>query len=314
MNILVTGSQGYLGSVLVPRLLAEGHAVSGLDTGFYSEAPLYDDGAPPVPLLRKDIRKVDAGDFRGIDAVVHMAELSNDPAGELAPHITYDINHQGTVHLARCAKAAGVRRFVYMSSCSLYGVAGEAAVDESSPLNPQTAYARCKELSERDLRALADDRFSPTCLRNATAFGASPFMRFDIVLNSLCGWAWTSGEIRMISDGTPWRPLVHALDIAGAIAATIAAPREAIHDEVFNVGSNSQNYRVRDIAETVAAAMPGCKLSFGPPGTDNRSYRVAFDKIARVLPGFRCEWDARRGAEQLIGIFRQIGLSRETFE
>jgi nucleoside-diphosphate-sugar epimerase len=248
-----------------------------------------------------------------VDAVVHLAELSNDPTGQLAPDITYDINHRGSVHLATLSKQAGVQRFVYMSSCSVYGVATEGDVTEESPVNPQTAYAICKTLVERDVQAMADDQFSPTFMRNATAYGASPRMRFDIVLNNLAGLAWTTQEIKMMSDGTPWRPLVHALDIGKAIVCALEAPRDLIHNQIFNVGDSAQNYQVKEIAEIVADIFKGCRLSFGQQGADNRSYRVSFDKINSVLPGFKCEWDARRGAQQLFDVFKQIDLTGETF-
>jgi nucleoside-diphosphate-sugar epimerase len=313
MRICITGSDGYLGSLLAPQLLRRGHEVIGLDTGFYKEGTLYHDG-PMTPLtLVKDLRHIEAQDLRNIDAVVHMAELSNDPLGQLTPRITYDINHAGSVLLANTARQAGVKRFVYMSSCSVYGVADGYDVTESSPVNPQTAYAVCKTLVERDLKQLAHADFSPTFLRNATAFGASPHMRFDIVLNNLCGLAWTTKEIRMTSDGSPWRPLVHGLDIAQAIIAVLEAPREAIHNEIFNVGDTDHNYRVREIAEIVAEEFAGCKVSFGPPSADNRSYRVSFEKIQKHIPGFQCAWDARRGARQLAALFQRIDMTPEIF-
>jgi nucleoside-diphosphate-sugar epimerase len=314
MNVLVTGTEGYLGSLLATALLRQGHEVVGVDTGYYKAGWLYNPSGTTPKTLAKDIREIDAADLKGIDAVVHMAELSNDPAGNLAPHITYDINHKGSVRLAELAKKAGVQRFVYMSSCSVYGVGTDEFVTEESPVNPQTAYAECKTLVERDLKTLASDDFSPTYFRNATAFGASPRMRFDIVLNNLAGLAWTTGEIKMTSDGTPWRPLVHGLDICQAIVTTVASPRASIHNEVFNVGDTAQNYRVREIAEIVADAFPGCKLSFGPPSPDNRSYRVSFDKIRKHMPAFRCEWDARRGAKQLAELFRRIQMSADMFQ
>jgi nucleoside-diphosphate-sugar epimerase len=251
-------------------------------------------------------------DLAGVDAIVHMAELSNDPIGDLIGDVTYDINHHGSVHLAETARAAGVERFVYMSSCSVYGVA-EGIVDESSPVDPQTAYAKCKALVERDVSAMASDTFSPTFLRNATAFGASPRMRFDIVLNNLSGLAWTTSKIAMTSDGSPWRPLVHALDIAKAITMTVESPREKVHGEIFNVGSEGNNYRVRDIAEIVAAEFPGCELTFGDPSADNRSYRVAFDHIREVLPGYDTDWDAKAGAAQLHKVFQSIDMDEATF-
>jgi nucleoside-diphosphate-sugar epimerase len=314
MRICVTGSEGYLGSLLAPELVLCGHDVIGLDTGFYKEGTLYRSGATTPLTLAKDLRLVELNDFQGVDAVVHMAELSNDPLGQLAPNITYDINHKASVRLAEMARRAGVKRFVYMSSCSVYGVAESDYVDETSPVNPQTAYAICKTLVERDLRPLADGQFSPTFLRNATAYGASPHMRFDIVLNNLSGLAWTTKEIRMTSDGTPWRPLVHGLDICRAIISVLEAPREAVHNEVFNVGDTAHNYRVREIAEIVADSFPGCRLSFGPPSADNRSYRVSFEKIRKHLPGFRCAWDARGGARQLHNLFRSIDMPQEVFQ
>jgi nucleoside-diphosphate-sugar epimerase len=243
-----------------------------------------------------------------------MAELSNDPLGELAPQVTYEINHKGSIRLAELSKRAGVRRFVYMSSCSVYGVAGDEFVDEESPLNPQTAYAECKTKVERDLRAMADNSFSPTFMRNATAYGASPRMRFDIVLNNLAGLAWTTKKIAMISDGTPWRPLVHGLDICQAIIAALEAPLEAVFNQVFNVGDTDHNYRVKEIAEIVGEVFPGCQVTFGPPSPDNRSYRVSFEKIRKHLPSFKCRWDARRGAQQLLDLFRRVDMTGEVFQ
>jgi nucleoside-diphosphate-sugar epimerase len=314
MKILVTGTEGYLGSVLAPALLQQGHELLAVDTGFYKSGWLYHDESSVTPLtLNKDIRHITREDLEGMDAVVHMAELSNDPTGELAPHITYEINHKGSVRLAELAKAAGVARFVYMSSCSVYGVAEADYVTEESPVSPQTAYAVCKTLVERDVRPLASDNFSPVFLRNATAYGASPRMRFDIVLNNLAGLAWTTREIKLVSDGTPWRPLVHALDIAQAIVRVLAAPRDAIHNQTFNVGETSHNYTIKEIAEVVADVFPGCELTLGDQGADNRSYRVSFDKIKQRLPGYTCKWDARRGAEQLRAVFERIDLQGEAF-
>jgi nucleoside-diphosphate-sugar epimerase len=312
LRVVVTGTEGYLGALVGPDLARRGHRVTGVDTGYYKVGWLYNGVDRTVETLAKDIRAVTAEDLRGADAVVHMAELSNDPLGQLAPTITYEVNHEGSVRLARLAKAAGVSRFVYMSSCSVYGVA-DGEVDEGSPVNPQTAYADCKAKVERDLSAMADDDFSPTFLRNATAFGASPRMRFDIVLNNLAGLAWTTREIAMVSDGTPWRPLVHALDISQAIWRVLEAPRQVVHNETFNVGSSEQNYRVRDIAEVVGAEFPGCSVTFGDSGGDNRSYRVSFEKITNKLPGFACQWDAAKGARQLHDVFERIALDEPTF-
>ncbi|MBW0256103.1 NAD(P)-dependent oxidoreductase [Cellulomonas sp. PS-H5] len=312
MRILVTGTEGYLGSLLAPTLLGRGDEVTGLDTGYYKNGWLYNGVHETPHTLVKDIRHVTPDDLVGYDAVVHMAELSNDPIGDRIGDVTYDINHHGSVALASAAKRAGVSRFVYMSSCSVYGVA-DGTVDETSPTDPQTAYARCKALVERDVTALADDDFSPTFLRNATAFGASPRQRFDIVLNNLAGLAWTTHRIAMTSDGTPWRPLVHGLDIAKAIRAVLDAPREDVHAQVLNVGADANNYTVREIAETVGAEFPGCEVSFGEPSADNRSYRVSFAKIREVLPGFETDWDAAAGAAQLHRVFEQIQLDADTF-
>jgi nucleoside-diphosphate-sugar epimerase len=315
MNVLITGTEGYLGCLLAPLLIQRGFTVTGIDTGFYKTGWLYNGVPVTARTLNKDIRHVTPEDLYGIDAIVHMAELSNDPTGQLAPHITYEINHKGSVHLARLGKQVGVRRFIYMSSCSVYGTASdEGLTDEECPVNPQTAYAECKVLVERDVQSLADDNFSPTFLRNSTAFGASPRMRFDIVLNNLAGLAWTMKQIKMTSNGNPWRPTVHALDIAKAIFCVLEAPRDIIHNQIFNVGDTANNYRVREIAETIAETFPGCTISFGNQGADNRSYRVSFEKINTKLPGFKCDWDIRRGAQQLYKLFQQIDMTREMFE
>jgi nucleoside-diphosphate-sugar epimerase len=313
MKILLIGCEGYLGSLLGPRLAHRGHDITGFDVGFYREGTLYRAAGPTPRILSKDVRQVGIEDLRDIEAIVHLGELSNDPIGQLAPDITYEINHQGSVRLAELARQAGVQRFVYMSSCSVYGVSDAEFVDEQSPVKPETAYAVCKTRVEADVGKLATAAFSPVFLRNATAYGASPHMRFDIVLNNLSGLAWTTKEIRMNSDGTPWRPLVHGLDICQAIEQVLVAPREAIHNEIFNVGETSHNYRVREIAQIVAETFPGCKLTFGAPSADNRSYRVSFDKIRKHLPGFRCVWDARRGAQQLHDLFQHIDLTPEMF-
>ncbi|MDJ0693868.1 MAG: SDR family oxidoreductase [Mastigocoleus sp. MO_167.B18] len=314
MKILVTGTEGYLGSLLPPLLLEKGHEVIGVDTGFYKSGWLYNGTTLTAKTLNKDIRNITKEDLQGVEAVVHMAELSNDPTGQLAPNITYEINHKGSIRLAELAKSAGVRRFVYMSSCSVYGVATEGDVTEESPVNPQTAYAECKTLVEKDIQPMADDNFSPSFMRNATAFGASPRMRFDIVLNNLAGLAWTTKEIKMISDGTPWRPLVHALDICKAIVCTLEAPRDIIHNQIFNVGDTSNNYRVKEIAEVIASVFKGCELSFGDSGGDNRSYRVSFEKINTKLPGFKCDWNAQLGAQQLYDLFQQIDMTEDMFQ
>jgi nucleoside-diphosphate-sugar epimerase len=314
MKVLITGADGYIGAVLAPLMLERGYEVTGLDCGYYRNGWFYNDDRTWPPIVGKDIRRVTVADLQGFDAVVHLAELSNDPLGEHDPRITFDINHRGSVGLAEAAKRAGVTRFVYTSSCSVYGAAADGSPrDETSPTAPQTAYAQCKLLVERDVKRLADERFTPVFLRNATAFGASPRMRFDIVLNNLAGWAWTTREIRMTSDGTPLRPLVHVNDICEAIIACLEAPAERVRNEIFNVGDDSQNYRIRDIAEIVAASFPGCTVTFGPPSGDNRSYRVSFAKIRQHLPGFRCRWSAQRGAAQLHRVFERIAMPKEVF-
>ena len=316
MRVLVTGTDGYIGVVLAPFLLARGYDIVGLDTGFYRDAWLYNNGVATLPSVKnKDLRRMTVDDVVGMDAVVHLAELSNDPLGQLSPHITYAINHQGSVALAHLCKEAGVPRFVYTSSCSVYGIGGgDEYKTETSILQPQTAYAECKVLVERDVAAMADETFSPTFLRNATAYGPSPRMRFDLVLNNLAGLAWTTKKIHMTSDGTPWRPLVHVLDICEAIACTLEAPREMVHNEIFNVGKTSENYQVREIAEIVAEVFPGCDLIFGTNDGDNRSYRVSFDKIATHLPSFQCRHDVVIGARELHAVFERIGLSRDIFD
>ena len=313
MRVLLTGSDGYLGSVMAPVLLARGHDVVGLDVGYYREACLYEPRSPAVPTVEKDIRQVTAADLHGFDAVVHLAELSNDPLGQHSPRVTYAINGEGSAALAHHAKAAGVRRFLYSSSCSVYGAGTGEWKTEDSPTQALTAYAECKLRTEAVLARLADPTFAPTMLRNATAYGASPRMRFDIVLNQFAGCAWTTGRIVMNSDGSPWRPLVHALDIAEAFACVLDAPVERVAKQVFNVGCDEENYRVRQIAEIVCAAFPGSTTVFGPAGSDGRSYRVSFRKIATRLPGFVCRRTASAGASELRSLFERIDLSPEVF-
>lgn len=316
MRVFVTGVEGYIGALLAPLLVGRGHDVVGLDTGFYRDGWLYSDrGLRSYPrLLNKDTREITDQDLKGFDAVVHLAELSNDPLGQIRPDVTRQINHLASVGLASKAKAAGVKRFLWNSSCSVYGVGKGEFLDEDAPVNPQTAYAECKVLVERDVSQLADVSFSPVFFRCATAYGPSPRMRFDVVLNNLAGLAWTTKRIAMVSDGTPWRPLVHVLDICKAIACALEAPRESVHNQIFNVGDDRENYQIREIAQIVAAEFPGCEVTTGPPGGDNRSYRVSFDKINHQLPGFRCEHNAQEGARQLRDLFERIEMGRETFE
>lgn len=314
MRVLVTGSDGYIGAVLCPMLLERNFDVVGMDCGFYRDGWLFNDQRPRPLTLSKDIRLITPKDVEGFDAVVHLAELSNDPLGEHDSSITYDINHRGSVRLATACKESGVPRFVYTSSCSVYGAAADGSPrDERSDTNALTAYAKCKLLVERDVAALADPHFSPVFLRNATAFGASPRMRFDIVLNNLAGCAFTTNQIKMTSDGTPWRPLVHVADICEAIERVLAAPQQQIHNETFNVGDDTQNYRVRDIAEVIGRIFEGSKVSLGQQGGDDRSYRISFEKIRRHLPEFQCRWTAERGARELEEIFRRVRMTEDGF-
>jgi len=314
MRVLLTGADGYIGAIMGPKLLEAGHDVVGLDTGFYRRGWLYDDGRTHPKVVSKDLRAVTKADLDGFDAVVHLSELSNDPIGENDPGLTMEINHEGSTRLARLAKEAGVARFVYASSCSTYGAGGDEMRTETSELAPQTAYARCKILVEESLRELASPGFTPVAMRNATAYGASPRQRFDLVLNNLCGFAHTLGEIRMTSDGSPWRPIVHIEDICEAMLCALTADREAVSGESFNVGADSENYRVREIAEIVARTFPGCELTIGASGGDTRSYRVSFAKIRERMPHFETSWTAERGARQLKATFDRIGLTPAMFE
>jgi len=317
MRVFVTGVNGYIGAVLAPYLLERGLALVGLDTGYYLDGWLYSDNkrlAATPHTLNKDLRAISASDLEGCDAVVHMAELSNDPLGQNNPEVTHQINYRGSVALAQEAARAGARRFVYTSSCSVYGAGSGEFLDENARVNPQTTYAECKVLVERDLLAMAGSGFTPVFLRNATAFGPSPRMRFDIVINDLCALAWTTRRIAMTSDGSPWRPVVHVEDICEAIYRSLIAPEDAVRGKVFNVGQTSENYRIRELAQIVADEFPGCTVSVGSSAGDNRSYRVNFDRIHRELPGFRCRHTARDGARQLRELFERIQMQPETYQ
>jgi len=315
LRVLLTGHQGYLGTVMAPVLAAAGHEVVGLDAGLFADCVL---GPPPADPQghRVDLRDVTAEHVAGVDAVIHLAALSNDPLGSLAPELTYDINHHASVRLARLAREAGVRRFLYASTCSVYGAAGGSdLVTEDAPLRPVTPYAESKVRVEDDLHALSDGDFSPVFMRNATAFGFSPRLRADIVLNNLVGHALLSGEVLVLSDGTPWRPLVHAADIARAFTAALTAPREAVHDRAFNIGSEINNVTVAEIADQVAEAVSGAKVVItGENGADPRSYRVDFARFRAAVPGFDCEWTVKQGALELADAYREHGLTRESFE
>ncbi|HZS33535.1 MAG TPA: SDR family oxidoreductase [Methylomirabilota bacterium] len=314
MRILVTGHRGYIGAVMTPMLLAAGHDVVGLDSDLFEQCTFLD-GLVDVPEIRKDVRDVEADELSGFQAVIHLAGLSNDPLGNLNPALTYEINHHATVRLARLARDAGVERFLFSSSCSNYGAAGEVPVDETAPLRPITPYAISKVRAEQDLARLATASFSPVFLRNATAYGASPRLRFDLVLNNLVAWAYTTGRVHLKSDGTPWRPVIHVEDIGRAFLAALAAPRERVHRQAFNVGATGENYRIRDLAEIVREVVPGSRIERAADGgPDPRCYRVDFGKIGRTLPEFEPRWDARRGAVELLAAYRRGRLAADDYE
>jgi nucleoside-diphosphate-sugar epimerase len=313
MKVLVTGHKGYIGTVLVPMLLAQNHQVVGLDSDLF-ERCTFGEGISDIPEVRKDIRSVEAADVEGFDVILHLAGLSNDPLGNLNPDLTFEINHRASVRLAKLAKEVGVPRFIFSSSCSNYGAGGEDLLNESSAFNPVTPYGQSKVMVEQDVSQLADDNFSPTFLRNATAYGVSPRLRFDLVLNNLVAWAFTTGRVYIKSDGTPWRPIVHIEDISRAFIAVMNAPRELIHNESFNVGRNEDNYRIRELADIVEDVVPGCTIEYAADGgPDKRCYRVDCSKILNTLE-FKPQWNARKGAEELLAAYQKIGLTLEDFE
>ena len=312
-KVLVTGHEGYIGPILTPLLRAAGHEVVGLDSGLFRECSIWP--LPSVPTMRKDIRDLVAGDLAGFDAVIHLAALSNDPLGDLNPSLTYEINHLATVRLAVLARAASVGRFLYASTCSVYGAAGDAFLDEGSPFNPVTPYAESKMRSEQDLARLADDRFSPVFLRAATAYGASPLLRFDLVVNNLVAWAAATGLVLLKSLGTSWRPLVHVEDIARAYLALLQAPRAVVHNQAFNVGRTGENYRISDVAELVRQSVPGTRVEFADNAeADLRNYRVSCDRLAREVPSWQPRWTVANGAREVYQAIRDSGLSSQDFE
>jgi nucleoside-diphosphate-sugar epimerase len=314
MRVLVSGHSGYIGTILVPMLLSHGHDVVGIDSDLY-EACTFGGGIPDIPWIRKDIRDIERGDLEGFEAVLHLAGLSNDPLGDLNPGLTFEINHAASVRLACLSKEVGVKRFIFSSSCSNYGAAGDDLITEEAEFNPVTPYGKSKVLVERDVASLADSDFCPTFLRNATAYGVSPRLRFDLVLNNLVAWAFTTGLVYLKSDGTPWRPIVHIEDISRAFVAVLHAPREVVYNEAFNVGRTDDNYRIRELAEIVAETVPGCRIEYAKDASpDKRNYRVNCSKILRILPEFQPQWDARRGAEELYAAYQKVGLTLEEFE
>ncbi len=314
MKVLVTGHRGFIGTIMIPILLKEGFDVVGLDTDLYRGCT-YGESITNIPSLIKDVRDINKDDLQGIDAIVHLAALSNDPLGNIDPDLTYDINYKASIHLAELARDVGVQRFLFASSCSMYGKAGDKHLDETANFNPVTAYAKSKVYVERDLKEMANDDFSPVFLRNATAYGVSPRIRFDLVINNLAAWAHTTGKIHMKSDGTPWRPLVHIEDITQAVVCALKAPRETIHNLAVNVGSNDENYQMKELAELVKEIVPDCEIEYAEDASpDTRCYRVNFDKIHRVFPEFKTNWTARMGVEQCYRSYEEYGLNKADYE
>ena len=314
MRVLITGNKGYIGMVMAPLIARAGHEVVGLDSDLFEQCTF---GEVPTdfPSIRKDLRDISLSDLQGFEAVIHLAGLSNDPLGNLNPNLTYDINHKASVKLAELSKQAGVQRYLFSSSCSTYGAAGDKILDETADFNPVTPYARSKVLVEAEVSKLADKNFSPIFLRNATAYGVSPRLRFDLVLNNLVAWAMCTGRVLLKSDGSPWRPFVHIEDISRAFLAALESPRDLVHNQALNVGRSDQNFQIKDIAQVVEQTVPGCRIEFaGDAEPDKRCYRVDFSRIGKVLPGFKPEWDIPRGAKELYEAYKKVGLCVEDFE
>lgn len=316
MKVLVTGYNGYVGTVMTPMLLAAGHEVIGMDTNLYKGSTFGKERIiENVPSIDKDIRDVEVSDLQGFEGIIHLAGLSNDPLGDLNPDLTYQINHLASVKLATLAKEAGVSRFIFASSCSNYGAAGDNFLTEEAQFNPVTPYGISKVRVEQDVSKMADDDFSPTFLRSGTAYGVSPRLRFDLVLNNLVAWAFTTGNVLLKSDGSPWRPVVHIEDMSRAFLSALNAPRELVHNEAFNVGQTKENYRVKEMAQIVIDTVPGSKLEFASDaGPDKRNYRVNCDKIATVLTEFKPQWTVRKGAQELYDAYQEVGLQLDEFE
>ena len=315
MRVLVTGHNGYVGTIMMPMLVAANHEVVGLDTNLYEGSTFGEDVPRNFTEINRDIRDVELSDLEGFDAIIHLAGLSNDPLGDLNPELTYDINYRASVRLAQMAKEMGIERFIFSSSCSNYGAGVNDWLDESSAFNPVTPYGRSKVMVEQDVTKLADDNFSPTFLRSGTAYGVSPRLRFDLVLNNLAAWAYTTGLVYLKSDGTPWRPIVHISDMARAFIAVMESPRELIHNEAFNVGRSGENYQIRQLAQIVAETIPGSRVEFAEGASaDKRNYRVNCDKIVNTLSNYKPQWTAQKGAQELYEAYKKVGLELEEFE